>query len=110
MDQASFVEHNNIGLGFMWTNMGQGTMMRASRLDRALVNSSWIATFGDSLLTVGLPGNFDHSPLLLQPFHVVEALPRPFKFLICGFHIQNFNTLLARFGVRKYKVIQCIVW
>lgn len=74
MDEMPF-----LGLLFTWSNKRGGMGNIKSKLDRVLINGSWLDAYPESETTFLAPGISDHS------FILVDVLPeahrrRPFKF------------------------------
>ncbi|KAK9689228.1 hypothetical protein RND81_09G044700 [Saponaria officinalis] len=65
---------------FTWTNNQDGVDRGWSKLDWALVNSTWLLLFPNSKVDILSSGTSDHAPLLVN-MGVSFAVPKAFKFL-----------------------------
>ncbi|XP_074283518.1 uncharacterized protein LOC141608064 [Silene latifolia] len=63
---ARLVELNTQGCTFTWTNKQEYDDCKWMKLDRALVNSSWLLAYPDSSVEVLTSGISDHSPLVVN--------------------------------------------
>ncbi|KAE8707928.1 hypothetical protein F3Y22_tig00110369pilonHSYRG00036 [Hibiscus syriacus] len=65
---------------FTWSNKQHGTYL-ARKLDRVLINSSWIEVFPSSVVEFQAPGDSNHWPTLVWLHKVaLIAKSKPFKF------------------------------
>lgn len=67
------------GFWFTWTNCRGGGGANMSRIDRVLVNNSWLDVFPDTEALGHAPGISDHCSLLVTVLKE-EACRRPFRF------------------------------
>ncbi|KAK9668089.1 hypothetical protein RND81_13G034400 [Saponaria officinalis] len=72
---------NTHGCFFTWTNKQDDGDRKWMKLDRALVNSGWQATFPGSYADALVAGVSDHSPIVVSLFSAVVTRPRQFRFL-----------------------------
>ncbi|KAK9665743.1 hypothetical protein RND81_14G133100 [Saponaria officinalis] len=80
---AGLDDLNTHGCNFTWTNKQDGADRKWMKLDRALVNFGWQATFPGSYTDALAAGVSDHSPIVVSLFSAVAARPRQFRFLNC---------------------------
>ncbi|KAK9750861.1 hypothetical protein RND81_02G227600 [Saponaria officinalis] len=81
------------GCEFTWNNNHDGSDRVWSKLDRVLVNGSWLARFPSSYVNFLPSGISDHSPSLVTIF---ADLPRPrrFSFLNCWVDLPGYTALI----------------
>ncbi|KAI8550743.1 hypothetical protein RHMOL_Rhmol06G0131900 [Rhododendron molle] len=72
------------GAWFTWTNRRGGAGANMSRLDRVIVNASWLDVFPESEALVHSPGISDHCSLLVSVLHVVPCKKNLFGFSTTG--------------------------
>ncbi|KAK9665366.1 hypothetical protein RND81_14G107800 [Saponaria officinalis] len=77
------------GCDYSWTNKQEGSRVW-SKLDRVLVNSTWLAQFPSSSAKVMPSGISDHSPILVTLFEDVRPRKR-FSFLNCWVQDPSYN-------------------
>ncbi|XP_074315394.1 uncharacterized protein LOC141651588 [Silene latifolia] len=69
-----------IGSYYTWTNKQDSYSRVFSRLDRMLVNSSWLQDNGSVYAHFYTEGTFDYSPCVVQTHGDIEKLRRSFKY------------------------------
>ncbi|XP_020245233.1 uncharacterized protein LOC109823370 [Asparagus officinalis] len=69
-----------MGCFYTWNNKQDASSRIWSRLDKTLVNDSWLHMFCSSQVEYLLPGFSDHSPALISIFEDNVQGKRPFKF------------------------------
>ncbi|XP_039039607.1 uncharacterized protein LOC120177579 [Hibiscus syriacus] len=80
VEELRILDHQFMGPLFTWSNKQQDTYL-ACKLDRVLINSSWIEAFPSSVVEFQAPGDLDHCPSLVWLHKGVPiAKPKPFKF------------------------------
>ncbi|CAL9238076.1 unnamed protein product, partial [Arabidopsis halleri] len=79
IDTCELLHLSSRGAEHTWYN-GQPSNPITRKLDRALINESWLMAFPQSSLFVDAPGGSDHSPLLISTSDSVERRKVPFKF------------------------------
>ncbi|KAK9733590.1 hypothetical protein RND81_04G076900 [Saponaria officinalis] len=101
-------ESATTGCEYTWTNKQDGLARKWMRLDRALVNSDWLAAFLSSSAEALPAGVSDHSPVVVS-FNT-DFCPRPkqFKFLNCWAQNSLFLPLVA--DIWKVRVIDCPIF
>ncbi|KAH0885456.1 hypothetical protein HID58_061552, partial [Brassica napus] len=67
------------GLPFTWWN-NSGSNPVSKRIDHALINHSWAASFPDSYADFLQPDQSDHAPCLLRVPSISRRIRKPFKF------------------------------
>lgn len=67
------------GLLFTWWN-SSGSNPVSKRIDHALINHSWAASFPDSYADFLQPNQSDHAPCLLRVPSISRRVRKPFKF------------------------------
>lgn len=89
------------GCTYTWTGIrSSGRMWK--RLDRALVTSSWLFSFGSTSVDVLARATSDHCPLLLHIGSLSPPAGRPFKF-------QTFWTSFGYCAVQLVSAV-CFFW
>ncbi|XP_019257656.1 PREDICTED: uncharacterized protein LOC109235863 [Nicotiana attenuata] len=71
-------ELQTVGRGYTWTNNHT-----YSRIDRGLVNASWMLTMPSLRIQVLEQSMYDHSPLKLMITHIQRKKNMPFRFFNC---------------------------
>ncbi|XP_056162312.1 uncharacterized protein LOC115663491 [Syzygium oleosum] len=66
IEELALIEPPSLGPIFTWTNKSSGTNLRASRIDRVLVNAEWQNKYEHYSIEFLLPGVSDHSPCLVK--------------------------------------------
>ncbi|XP_020258449.1 uncharacterized protein LOC109834843 [Asparagus officinalis] len=85
-DFNSFIDNSNLlhlktlGCFFTWSNKQDQNSRIWCRLDRALVNESWIDKYNSSHVEYLLPTSSDHSPALIKIYEEEKQGKKPFKF------------------------------
>ena len=72
-------DHVFIGPLLTWSNR-QGEGFLARKLDKVLINDSWLVSFAHSLVEFLNPGESDHYPAILKLGQEVYSPLKPFKF------------------------------
>ncbi|XP_060210733.1 uncharacterized protein LOC132637696 [Lycium barbarum] len=91
MQEANIMELKAIGRAFTWTNNHV-----FSRIDRGLVNSSWIQTWSNLEVVVMEPEFSDHSPLCVTIGDRQTRVAKPFKFFNCMASHPDFQTIVQQ--------------
>ncbi|XP_026383959.1 uncharacterized protein LOC113279480 [Papaver somniferum] len=79
MDDNNFFEADSLGTKFTWTNRQSGSDRIISKLDRAIINSAWLAKY-ENWRYKALPREVsNHSTLLGYPFVVARPKRAPFR-------------------------------
>lgn len=65
---------------YTWSNRGDSEQIIARKLDRVLVNESWLATFPNSEADFTGPGISDHTPGIVTLRQKLVTGKKPFKF------------------------------
>lgn len=81
------------GMLFTWSNKRGGMGHIKSKLDRVLINGSWLDTFLESDTTFLAPGISDHSFILVNVLPEVQKR-RPFKFFSFWMRHISFKEIL----------------
>ncbi|KAH7863070.1 hypothetical protein Vadar_012922 [Vaccinium darrowii] len=81
------------GFWFTWTNCRGGGGTNMSRIDRVLVNNSWLDVFPDTEALAHAPGISDHCSLLVTVLKEV-AYRRPFRFFNFWMKHHQFKVLV----------------
>ncbi|XP_020258808.1 uncharacterized protein LOC109835234 [Asparagus officinalis] len=100
-----------IGCFFTWSNKQDPNSRVWSRLDRSLVNDSWLHKHNSSQVEYLLPGLSDHSPGLIFIFDDFKLGKRPFKFFNMWIKHENFLPVVSSIWqneVKGYKMFS--VW
>ncbi|MQM12386.1 hypothetical protein Taro_045303 [Colocasia esculenta] len=80
IDSSSLLDLKSVGNTLSWCNRSTGARRIACRMDRALINHSWIDTFPDSFVHYGDQLLSDHAQLTINTEDAVVGGPKPFKF------------------------------
>ncbi|XP_020253772.1 uncharacterized protein LOC109830821 [Asparagus officinalis] len=80
IDNSNFQHLNTLGCFFTWSNKQDQNSRIWCRLDRALVNESWIDKYNSSHVEYLLPTSSDHSPALIKIYEEEKQGKKPFKF------------------------------
>ena len=76
---AGLQDINFSGNKYTWSNNMKGLSYVAARLDRALVNHHWLATYSDPLVLHLARISLDHSPILLDHKNPIPTPKCPFQ-------------------------------
>ncbi|XP_074271284.1 uncharacterized protein LOC141595214 [Silene latifolia] len=68
------------GAFFTWNNKQPSDTRVFSRIDRALVNDSWLNVWTEFYATFTVEGEFDHCPCIISSARSLEFQKKPFKF------------------------------
>ncbi|XP_074302880.1 uncharacterized protein LOC141637214 [Silene latifolia] len=82
------------GCDFTWFNKQEATTRVYSKLDRVLVNESWLDKFSQTTASFLASGISDHSPAMLY-FHDADLPKKRFKFLNCWTEHKNFKKIVT---------------
>lgn len=77
MYAAELVDLKHKGCRLTWSNKCSGEGRRKCKLDRVLINQSWISSYPDSEADFLNPGTSDHSPMMV---HFYAEGPEHFRF------------------------------
>jgi len=69
-----------VGLHLTWRNKAPGLSHLSRKLDRALINPSWISNYPNSEAEFLTPGVSDHSPVLIRTGMLIPQKSIPFRF------------------------------
>ncbi|XP_047339447.1 uncharacterized protein LOC124942916 [Impatiens glandulifera] len=87
------VEPTNSGNLFTWSSMRGNEQIRRSRIDRGLVNLTWVAKYPRSHVHILNRGISDHCPLKLY-WEKEKKVRRPFQFFKFWMENDNFKDIL----------------
>ncbi|XP_074305712.1 uncharacterized protein LOC141640934 [Silene latifolia] len=93
---SGLVELKTIGCFFTWTNKQELEDRKWIKLDRALVNNTWLQLYPDSFADALTPGISDHSPLVISLDQTVQHRPASFKFLNCWSQDEKFMPMITQ--------------
>ena len=79
MHHLEVLDHVYNGPLFTWSNHQDSTFL-AKKLDRALINDTWLTLFAHSRVEFLPPELSDHSPAFIQLDIPLCSTPKPFKF------------------------------
>ncbi|XP_077219768.1 uncharacterized protein LOC143853958 [Tasmannia lanceolata] len=81
ISSSDLLDLHTIGNPYSWNNRSAAEEKMYTRLDRVLVNASWMQTHSNSFAKYKYPGISDHSPLVLSLAPAESQGPKPFKFM-----------------------------
>ncbi|KAK9689632.1 hypothetical protein RND81_09G072400 [Saponaria officinalis] len=81
------------GCEYTWTNKQDGAYRIWSKLDRAMVNDHWLATFPSTSVHFLPAGVSDHSPALVTVLAEARR-PRRFSFLNCWISMPSYHATI----------------
>jgi hypothetical protein len=84
------VDHPAVGCYYTWTNKREDGTFVMKKLDRVLVNHSWLDLFSQCVVQFMAPGISDHSLVLISLGEKQDYGPKPFKFFNIWSEHQNF--------------------
>ncbi|XP_060178070.1 uncharacterized protein LOC132608002 [Lycium barbarum] len=90
LDDCGLTDLHYVGRSYTWTNNHV-----YSRIDRAIVNSTWITQMTSERVLIMEPNFFDHSPLWIRFQQLSQNRERSFKFLNCLVESPQFMPLVA---------------
>ncbi|XP_074298355.1 uncharacterized protein LOC141629215 [Silene latifolia] len=91
------------GAFFTWINKHEIGDLKFSRIDRTLVNDSWLTEFPNTITMYHPEGVFDHCPCTMQLTSEVRNQNRSFKYFNMWEKDPNFiNTVQASWSVQLY--------
>ncbi|KAL7238204.1 hypothetical protein ACSBR2_004325 [Camellia fascicularis] len=100
------------GCQFTWANKREGVEYIASKIDRVLINESWLDKFPNSTANFLPSGVSDHSPAVVTISDEVTSYKKPFKFFNFWSKHEDFLPLVANewsqyiHGVPMFRVCQ----
>jgi hypothetical protein len=74
------VDHPAVGCYYTWTNKREDETFVMKKLDRVLVNHSWLDLFSQCVVQFMAPGISDHSLVLISLGEKQDYSPKPLKF------------------------------
>lgn len=80
VDNCGLMDVKASGCFFTWNNKQSGEHRVFSKIDRMLVNESWLDLFPESLAHFLPEGLFDHSPPILDTHPALSRMKKPFKY------------------------------
>ncbi|XP_019224306.1 PREDICTED: uncharacterized protein LOC109205995 [Nicotiana attenuata] len=83
MEDCGFTDLGFYGPRYTWSNGRGPCAIVWKRLDRGLVNDSWLTSFPATTITHLASAGSDHSPLLMEMHVRPDSAKRYFKFLNC---------------------------
>lgn len=95
LHNSDLLELKSCGNFFSWNNKSHGVSRVLSRIDKCLVNSTWIVKYTGVVVEYLNPGISDHSPLLLKCSAPQGQCGRPFKFFNYIADHDEFGTLIT---------------
>ncbi|KAK9668744.1 hypothetical protein RND81_13G083200 [Saponaria officinalis] len=100
---CGLVDLNSCGCEYTWTNNQDGLARVWSKLDRALVNGSWLVYFLSSNVNFLPPGISDHSPALVTSSAMYKLLAKlkNVRNALRIFHKENTSGLHTRLAQAK---------
>ncbi|XP_020259065.1 uncharacterized protein LOC109835503 [Asparagus officinalis] len=113
----SFIEDNHLlhlkteGCFFTWNNKQDQDSRVWCRLDRALVNDSWIQNYNSSHVEFLLPNFSDHSPALVSIYKEEKQGKKPFKFFNMWTNHSNYMSTVSSIWQRQvagYKMFSIV--
>ncbi|XP_074298283.1 uncharacterized protein LOC141629131 [Silene latifolia] len=90
------------GCDFTWYNKQDATTRVYSKLDRILVNNTWLQHFSQTTGNFLSPGISDHSPAVLT-FHDADTPKKQFRFLNCWVEHPDFHSIVDKCWVAHKK-------
>ncbi|KAK9690544.1 hypothetical protein RND81_09G136400 [Saponaria officinalis] len=97
----------SMGCFLTWTNKQENSKRVWSKLDRALVNPSWLATFHSSSANFLPSGVSDHSPCLGNAMFSFFAKLKNVRFALTKLHRCNFSSIQQRILDAKQALEEC---
>ncbi|XP_050207366.1 uncharacterized protein LOC126656792 [Mercurialis annua] len=94
INDCNLSELKKFGCEFTWTNNQAGEARIWRKLDRALINSEWLDSYGDSDYVALNAGVSDHSPLIVTINKTVNKGAKPFKFFNMWMDNEKFIDIL----------------
>ncbi|KAK9733280.1 hypothetical protein RND81_04G056900 [Saponaria officinalis] len=91
--QCGLMDLPSSGCEYTWTNKQDGADRVWSKLDRAMVNGSWQASFSSTSVLFLPTGVSDHSPTLVSILADIFR-PRRFSFLNCWISMPDYHDLI----------------
>ncbi|XP_020249336.1 uncharacterized protein LOC109826732 [Asparagus officinalis] len=111
IDNNQLVHLKNTGCFFTWNNKQEANARVWSRLDRALVNDTWINSFNSSHVEFLLPSFSDHSPALVSILEDCLQGKKPFRFFNMWTKHANYLSTVAtiwQMHVEGYKMFSVV--
>ncbi|MQL99420.1 hypothetical protein Taro_032143 [Colocasia esculenta] len=90
IDHSSLLDLKSVGSTMSWSNRSVGARRIACRLDRALINQSWLDKFSDSYVSYGDKFHSDHTQLTIFTEEAVAGGPKPFRYFSMWAQHDNF--------------------
>ena len=113
VNKCCLVDLRYSGEYFTWTNRRYGRADFTQRkLDRALVNQSWIDFFSDSFAHFQAPGISDHSPIVVHIAKFPKRKGRAFKFYNYWAKLDHYSDIVKNawdhqvVGTAQYQICQ----
>ncbi|XP_062096274.1 uncharacterized protein LOC133802055 [Humulus lupulus] len=96
VDHCQLEDLKYSGAFFTWNNKQQPDFKVFSKIDRALVNSTWVDSFHFSEAVFLPEGTFDHSPILVSLHQDVVCGKKPFRYFSMWKDAENFDGKIAQ--------------
>ncbi|CAL1357332.1 unnamed protein product [Linum trigynum] len=90
------------GPWFSWKNKQEGNPI-VRRIDRVLMNTSWLVHFHSFAVTLLPPRLSDHCGLLVNTDSQATSLPKPFKYFNCWETHPQYNQIIREAWGRSFK-------
>ncbi|MQM23789.1 hypothetical protein Taro_056859 [Colocasia esculenta] len=94
IDSSSLLDLKSVGNTYSWCNRLVGARRIACRMDRALINHSWMDMFPYSYVHYGDQILSDHAQLTVYTEDIVAGGPKPFKFYNMWAHHESFRSIV----------------
>ncbi|GMP97184.1 hypothetical protein CsSME_00045547 [Camellia sinensis var. sinensis] len=110
--QAELVDLSYGGCQFTWANKRTSGDYIASKIDRVLVNETWLDAFPASFATFLPSGISDHSPVVVHISDKVTSFKKPFKYFDFWVDHEDFSSVVSTIwnqyiqGVPMFRVCQ----
>ncbi|XP_074277813.1 uncharacterized protein LOC141601428 [Silene latifolia] len=98
---AGLVDLHTVGCAFIWSNKHHAGFRKWMKLDRVLVNTTWLSCFPSSFVEALPPGVSDHSPLVITMDPNLSSKPKPFQFLNLWAEDPKFKDIITRVWADK---------
>ncbi|XP_074290277.1 uncharacterized protein LOC141617008 [Silene latifolia] len=102
IDECELVDSPAIGSLFTWNNKQDPSTRIYSRLDRVLVNQSWLRRFQDSYAHFYTKGLMDHTPCIIQTSENTPVKRRSFKYFHMWSKSEQFHACVKDIWDQKW--------